>query len=424
MLNPELDLSLLSLMTYKDAYKKYGFLLDHNSLSDEGKEILSGYEKYFLEHKDLDKIDLSQFSVWFFNSFKVALTSAEQTTYKHIFSRLYSIPKEPIENVLSGLRYRKLGSKIIKVLGIEELLNGNLYSLKYFDTHKLENDLKRFNKSLNVEEDLCSHNISVVCAEENNSILLSSIGALNNTIKGYRAQYFHLVVAGTDGGKTALMVSEAVAAAAQIKEDEKILYFTNEQSKEEIRQRLYAAFLNKRNIKFDDFIRYIKSHEELAMKKYHEEHGDKIEIISMTGKSLDAIKKYCDKFNTRLILLDQIDHMINNKEGHRPYQSMYSRIRSELAQTYAPVIGVTQAKDGGIYYDESERKKKYKQNIDSGQVAWSSYDKQGNVDVLIGVGVMNDDPSVRHFIIDRHKRNLKGDFYARLLYDSSRYIDL
>lgn len=423
MISAELDLALLSLVRNKKIYKQYINLVDKYSLSTEGQEIITSYDTYF-NLLDIEMLDWSQFSAWFLNSYK-PWTNEEQKKYKHIFTELMKVKAEAIEDVVTGLRYRKMGMTILKTLGVDEIIASSPYCLKQFDSHKLEEYLKRFNKTLNLDSDLYSHDLKEVYAFGDDDYLHTSIKKLNSIIRGFKKDFFHLVVAGTDGGKTAFCVSQAVAA---VKGDKtKVLFFTNEQSCKMVRQRLSACIINKKNIEFNLFKEFVFKNNEQCQKLYNEEGGTRIEVINIFGKSLDFIKKYCDKFSPTLIIIDQIDNLLTGKtldSSPRPYNDIYKRVRSEVAQVYAPVIGTTQAKNRGKYWNSKTFREEYKENIGSGDVHWSNVDKQANVDVIIGVGVMNSDNSMRHLIVDRHKEGLLGDCYCRLQNNASRFIDL
>jgi len=136
--------------------------------------------------------------------------------------------------------------------------------------------------------------------------------------------------------------------------------------------------------------------------------------------------EYCDKLEPKLIILDQIDHLLTGKdsESQRPYQRLYMRLREEIAQVYAPVLGTSQTQGGGKYWSKAAQKEVYAENQGAGSSHWSNVDKQANVDVILTLSVMNNDTTMRHIIIDRHKEGLKGDGYCRLQESSSRFIDL
>ena len=420
MINIELDLALLVLFFNKEIYKKYSIFVDMNSIAEEAKVLLNAYEKYFSEYnKD---IDIANFSAWFYNS-----TVGDTTAYKHILSRLLTVEPPAIESVLDGLRYRKLGLKIIDTLGLKNALADKIVSLKKFDAAKIENIVVSFNKLKSLEEDIYTHELQDIYTADKYEYLPTRLKRLNGIINGWKKDFLHLVVAGTDGGKTAFCCGEAVATARTTTDDKPVLFFTNEQSSKMISQRIGSAFLNQNSIQFTKFKKYVSDNVDKCQQKYNELGGNRIEIINIFGKSLNHIKKYCDKFTPSLIIIDQLDNMLTGKTldaSPRPYNDMYKRVRSEIAQVYAPVIGTTQAKNRGMYQDRDTGKWVYKENIGSSDVHWSNVDKQANVDVLIGIGVLNRDTTLRHITIDRHKEGLLGEFCAILDRNASRYEDI
>lgn len=426
MISADLDLALLALMKNKNIYKQYINLVDKYSLSTEGQEIINGYDKYYStdDNKELVEVDWIEFTTWFLNKYKL-WTQEDQKKYKHIFTKLISVSPTAIDDVITGLRYRKMGMTILNTLGVLEEVSSTPYSLKHFDSYKLEEYLKRFNKLLTSDDEVYSHSVGDIFSPNHKDHIQTPVKSLNSVIKGYRHDFFHLIVAGTDGGKTAFCISSAVEAVS--KSEGIVLFFTNEQSCNMIKQRICANIINKKNIEFGLFKDYVMKNNEQCQTMYNDAGGNRIEVINMFGKSLDFIKKYCDKLSPTLIIIDQIDNLLTGKtldSSPRPYNDIYKRVRSEIAQTYAPVIGTTQAKNRGKYWNQKAFKEEYKENIGSGDVHWSNVDKQANVDVIIGIGVMNNDNSVRHLLIDRHKEGLLGDCYCRLQNNSSRFIDL
>jgi hypothetical protein len=428
MINPELDLMLLVALMDKRVYDKYIFLIDIHSLASESQLIIKGYGQW---HSTNDTLDLTKFVPWFFEITRIPET--DRVTYKHLFSRLWNIDVADIGPVIQGLKYRKCGEKVLKKLGVLNDLGDRILSLDSFDSHYLEQMLHKFNKGLEkADVDLYTDDFNEIYEEDTSQRIPSSSASLGNIINGYRSDFFYLVIAGYDGGKTAFCVSEAVKAVTE--NFQPVLFFTNEQSSKIIKQRIVSCMLNKDNIPFDQFNLKVMKNKIIAQKKFKELGGENIKIINIFGKSINDLKKYCDNYHPALIIIDQVDNIINGKSldgGARPYNDMYKLIRSELAQVYAPVIGTTQAKKGGRYevWEETDTGKKYKtfkydENIDSNCAHWSNVDKQANVDVIIGMSVINRDHTLRKLIVDRNKEGYTGEGYARLLSNSSKFVDI
>jgi hypothetical protein len=428
MINPELDLMLLVALIDKAIYNKYIHLIDVKALATESQLIIQGYGLWFT---NWEVLDFTKFVPWFFDINRIP--ESEKVAYKHLFSRLYKINVDDIGPVINGLRYRKCGETILQKLGVLGDLDDRVVSLGAFDSRYLEKLLIRFNKSLEESDtDLYTEDFSEIYAEDTTKRIPSSSLALTNIINGYRSDFFYLVIAGYDGGKTAFCISEAVKAVTE--NFQPVLFFTNEQSSKIIKQRIVSCMLNKDNIPFDRFNLKVIQNKSLAQKKFKDLGGENIKIINIFGKSIDDLKKYCDTYHPVLIIIDQVDNIIKGKSldgGARPYNDMYKLIRSELAQVYAPVIGTTQAKNGGKYevWETTDTGKKYRtykydENIDANCAHWSNVDKQANVDVIIGMSVINRDHTLRKLIVDRNKEGYTGEGYTRLLSNSSKFIDI
>jgi hypothetical protein len=417
-INPELDLALLKIFTERDNYYKYLSIVNTQSISDEAKVILEGYEEWYNQKKNKN-IQLKTFVPFFFSSLHSNMDDNDTAYYKSLFSRVHETPVVDTEETIKELQKKVLWDTLsaIKKDG--------------FDTFKMEDLLLKFNEQrlaeeTNKDEDLYTHDLKTLIKEDKEDFLQWRLDGLNRITEGLDKESFCLVIAGYDSGKTAFVVSEATYMLKQLEPNKKVLYFNNEQSNKKIRKRLLAALINQKAIPEENFNKYLRNNIEKVQERYLELRGNHIELINTSGKTLRFIEQKCKQYNPGLIIIDQVDKIIPSKmknNSPRPYDDIYGKIR-EIAQTYAPVIGVTQANGGGKYWDTIEKTEKYKEWISSSDAFWSNVDKQANTDIIIGIGCSNDIENVRNIKVDRCKHNGgTGKFTCVLKPHVSRFED-
>lgn len=426
MINPELDLVLLKLLTNKTLYYKYIGFIDIDSLSDEAKLIIKAYKNWYEIYNE--DCDYKTFTTFFFDKLHANFLQTDREYYRHIFSRILSITQDGVESVLDGLKYRRLGKIVLSHICHDDILQGKDFNLKPFDSLKLEALLNQFNKkSLGNIEEFCTHNLKDIFLPASQQFFKSSLNNINKILGGYDKQFFHLIVGGTDAGKTSFAVNETSTILKQIGENDKILYFNNEGPDKSIRKRLVCNLLNKKNLEKHEFDNWILNNVEKAQQEYDKIVCDRIEIIGIKDKNFDYVSNLCTKYSPSLIIIDQLDNLltsksVNDDRSRRTYQNLYAKAR-QLAEEIAPVLGFTQAKGGGTYIN-GDGERKYVEIITKSHVFDSNVDKQANCDTFIGIGVSNSFPNKERIInIDRNKNGDLGMFHCMFKGEVSRFID-
>jgi len=217
---------------------------------------------------------------------------------------------------------------------------------------------------------------------------------LNRMLGSLRKGDFGFIFARPETGKTTFLASEISFFAGQLKEEDgPILWFNNEEDGQKVQLRIFQSTLGLSHL---DLFKDIKSSNE----EYYNLTKDKIKIIDSAQTSKSDVERICKKYNPSLIVFDQIDK-VKGFDGDREdlrLGGIYIWAR-ELAKTYCPVIGVTQA-------DGTAEGKKWltMDNVSNAKTA-----KQAEADWILGIGATHQDgfEFIRHLHASKNK--LDGD---------------
>lgn len=217
---------------------------------------------------------------------------------------------------------------------------------------------------------------------------------LNRMLGSLRKGDFGFIFARPETGKTTFLASEISYFASQLTEDQgPILWFNNEEDGQKVQLRIFQATLG---VHLLDLFKDIDT----ANKEYYNLTQDKIKIIDSANTGKKDVEALCKKYKPSLIVFDQIDK-IKGFDGDREdlkLGSIYIWAR-ELAKTYCPVIGVTQA-------DGTAEGKKW---LTMENVANAKTAKQAEADWILGIGATHQDgfEFIRHLHASKNK--LDGD---------------
>lgn len=217
---------------------------------------------------------------------------------------------------------------------------------------------------------------------------------LNKMLGSLRKGDFGFIFARPETGKTTFLASEVTYMAGQLPDDAgPIIWFNNEEQGSKVQIRTYQASLGVELPK-------LFSNRELAKEEFMKRTKGKIKIFDDASINKRQVEYICRQLKPSLIIFDQIDKIqgfANDREDLR-LGSIYIWAR-ELAKTYCPVIGVTQA-DGsgdGVKW------------LTMSNVANAKTAKQAEADWILGIGASNDlgFEHVRYLHLSKNK--LSGD---------------
>lgn len=217
------------------------------------------------------------------------------------------------------------------------------------------------------------------------------LDTLNKMLGSLRLGDFGFIFARPETGKTTFLASEVTHMAGQT--NRPILWFNNEEQGEKVMLRCIQAHFG---IDLVELYRHLSDYK----KRFKEEIGDKFLLYDAATISQRTVEKICAKYQPSLIVFDQIDKIqsaANDREDLR-LGGIYQWAR-ELAKTYAPAIGVSQA-------DGSGEGVKW---LTMSNVANAKTAKQAEADWILGIGRVNDPGYETLRFLHASKNKLIGD---------------
>lgn len=197
---------------------------------------------------------------------------------------------------------------------------------------------------------------------------------------------FMFLFARPEVGKTTFLASEVTNFLSQT--DKPLLWINNEQPGSVVMLRCVQALLN---VTMEEILNDPINISE----KFRRMGGDRLRIFDEATANKQDIEHHCRNQTPGVIVIDQIDKLYGFKMQERNdlYLKKIYQWARELAKQYCPVIGVCQA--GGT----AEGKKYLTMNdIDSSHTA-----KQGEADVILGIGADDSYEEMRYLSICKNK---------------------
>ena len=217
------------------------------------------------------------------------------------------------------------------------------------------------------------------------------LNALNQSLGSLRKGDFGFVFARPETGKTTFLASEITHMAEQA--ERPILWVNNEEQSNKVMLRCYQALLGLTNI---ELFRDIPA----ARDEFHRRIGGRLKIYDGVSATAADLEKLCATLNPELIVFDQIDKIkgFNNDREDLRLGAIYQWAR-EMAKTYGPVIGITQADGTG----ENQRW------LTMNNVANAKTSKQAEADWILGIGNVHDVGFEYIRFLHLSKNKLTGD---------------
>lgn len=218
------------------------------------------------------------------------------------------------------------------------------------------------------------------------------LGALNRSLGSLRKGDFGFIFARPETGKTTFLASELTHMAEQATRP--ILWINNEEQSDKVMLRCYQALLGLSTTQ-------LFANRTRAKEEYNNRLNGRLKIFDAVTSTAADIEALCKSLNPELIVFDQIDKIkgFDDDRDDLRLGAIYQWAR-ELAKTYGPVIGVTQA-DGtgeGVHY------------LNMGHVANAKTSKQAEADWILGIGKdINKDELEYIRFLHLCKNKLQGD---------------
>jgi len=379
------EISLLKILLDKDLYDSYRKYITINKDEQELKQLYSLLDKCIETHNR--SLSFNEFYVYALSNLV-----SHQFQIKTLLDKLegLEIGKDIAETLLVQLKERNISNTIaIKAIEASEGKVSYRDLLSFIKEHETVEDIKEDEK-LFVSNDL----LDLYQNHIQKTGLRWRLRSLNKMLGSLRKGNFGFIFARPETGKTTFLASEMVHMASQLtNEDGPILWFNNEEDGKQVQLRIFqAAFGITRQELFLRLDHYNQQYKDII--------GNKLLLIDNAATHRRDVEKFCNKYNPSLVIFDQIDK-VKGFDGDREdlkLGSIYQWAR-EIAKSYCPVVGVTQA-------DGSGENKKW---LTMENVANAKTAKQAEADWILGIGASHADgfEYVRHLHASKNK--LPGD---------------
>lgn len=377
-------LGLIKHLLQLDLYNKYRSYIDDQKLAPNLKQIYHGLDDLIVKYNR--DISLDELTVY--------CLSKHQDVHEltSIFNTIEATDIQPdlATDLLIDHKKKTLAHEIAMLaIDVNE-------GRKDFDLLKEKIALEQEEERSVIEDyDFVSDNLEELYNEQiKQHGLRWRLQTLNRMLGSLRKGDFGFIFARPEVGKTTFLASEVSYFAEQLQEEDgPILWINNEEKGEKVKIRIIQASLG---LPLAALISNITNNQV----EYEHKTNHKIKLFDRAAVTKSTIEKLCATLKPSLVLLDQIDK-IHGFDGDREdlkLGAIYIWAR-EIAKTYCPVIGVTQA-------DGTAEGKKWltMDNVSNAKTA-----KQAEADWILGIGSTHADgfEYVRHLHLSKNK--LTGD---------------
>ena len=239
-----------------------------------------------------------------------------------------------------------------------------------------------------------------------------NIETLSRQVYGIQKTEFGIIFAISNVGKTAFVVSLALAPGGFVDQGHKVVILGNEESTRRTVARAYSAAtgLTKEEILADS---------EKAKVIYAARSRGLIEYIDTQDWDLDKIERYIKKEEASIVFIDQADKVTiggSFNASHERLREVYRRIREVAKRQNCAIFGVSQASA------EAEGKTRLSFTMMEG----SKIGKASEADLIIGIGKTEVEPDdeIRHLTISKNKiSGWHGTIATKIHPQISRYTE-
>ena len=388
-----IDLAILKLLLKKESYDRYADLIIHQCFEQEVQFLLQAYKKYYKEF-NTEQINLNEFASWFFHIIAPDLPESKREIYTQILNRITLCEDLNTEVLIKALQEKQTAFKLSKALetrfNIEELIS-------ILSEHE-----KILQLSLLDDKDLVTADLKLLLAATSREQGLRwRLDCLNQHVGTLQKGTLVLVAAYVDVGKTMFAISESTFMAKQLTEG-CVLWLNNEEDNYRVLRKIWKSVLG-----CDDFT--LAANQEKATQEYISRmNGDlnRIKFIDIRNKNLSQITKLIEKYDARLVVIDQVDKIYQTKHKsfseHDRLKNLYGVIR-DLANKYCPIMAISQADVTTTRLDAKSGELSYTLYPHHRQLDGSKVGKPGEADVIIMIGKREGSDTTRGIHISKNK---------------------
>lgn len=384
------ELFVLKLFTKdKNHYDKYYTFLSTTNLDSEIKLLFSLIDSYYTdypEHKYIGSSELINYFQLEYSSYKDSESIIKVIEEVYRLEVSDSLIRDYLQQMLEKDTSTKIINKLLQV--VDESKAGQLLTVKE-DIAKYE-ELIKVNKqsdSIFVSNDLDE----LIEQEYEGDAINWRLKCLQEAAGPVREGLYH-VAARPETGKTSFLASEATNFATQIKDDESIIWFNNEEAGNRVQLRLFSTMLNTP-------IYDIISNKEQAKAEFIRRGGNRIKLYDNAYISIEDIDRICNEYNPRIIISDIADKVTFRGSAHLDgpirLKELYRKFR-ELSKIHKCAI---------ITAGQASAEAHGKKWLELIHLDYSRTGKGGELDLSIGIGKCLDDgkENMRYIHLNKNK---------------------
>lgn len=374
------ELLLILHFLNKDTYINYRNFLNLELVQGDALILLNVLDDWYTKNETAPSLDDLYF---------LTLVKLDKAKCDLIFNHIKTLtPTESVTTYLNDLKQKSLLEKI-SLLSYEASNGKNVMD-------KLRSLIDKLDTNESTQTEFVDDNLdSIITSTIKQPGLRWRLQTLNRMLGSIRGGDLGIIVARPESGKTMMIASEVTYMAEQLKEqDGIILWINNEEAGNKVKLRLYQASLGVTQSQ-------LIGNPESADREYLSRTKDKIKIRDNAVIHKKEVELLCKKHKPSLVVFDQLDKVQGFSSDREDLRlgAIYQWAR-ELAKTYnCPVIGVSQA-DGSA---------ENVQWLNMGHISNSKTSKAAEADWILGIGMLNDPSYSRIRYLSVMKNKLTGD---------------
>lgn len=406
------EIVLLKFLMQRDNYSKYIPYISELNLEAETDTVLKSINAYFSEFPDKDSIEANDLILY--NTLRNPHVKKKEL-FSDLFSKLDSIElnsklvKENFNSILEQYFSSEIMFKLSEAIAMGE--SGALTQVKDliedFDNMKQE--------LLDSSPNFVTNDIQTIVQETIEEPGIKwRLSSLNKHLGELRGKTLGHVFARVDTGKTSFVLSEESFWVKQLKDDECIIHFNNEEDGKKLMSRFYQSFL-------DVDKEHLIANPTQSYKIFTKQGGGRFKLYDNAILTIEAIEAILQQYKVKLVVIDQSDKLLFtgcNKLGDvARLQMVYAKLR-ELTKKYnVHILTVGQA-------GQTAENKKWllPTDLDSSKTL-----KPGEFDYIIGIGRIfqdsfNSDDHIRYMHLCKNKLGTGQHAQFEVILDPTRAL--
>lgn len=378
------DLSILKLISKREDFESYKGEITKALCTKESWSLLTDIGKYFEQHPEQNEIVLEPFAIWQRTINRPSRKAEEHQIYDRFLRNALELDSFDREQTINSFERLKLNQKILNEsdrLSRGEIDIGEFQTTISELTPPTTSRISCPISSLSVE--------TLVEYQRDNEGLYWRCEDLNKSIGPLKKGDFVVVAKRPEVGGTSFLCSEMSFMLEQLPENNKAVFFNNEESPDKVFSRMLTTSLG---ITYRDVLSNPTKTEE----EYKKFLGSrKWDLCHDTNMTLTGVEDRLKEGNYGLIgvnVLLKVGGLNYIKEDHDRLQRLGERFRV-FAQEYGPVIVIVQA-------DPTAEDMKY---IPQDRIYKSKTALQGEADALIMIGKDSEYREKRYIHVAKNK---------------------